>query len=272
MENELYHYGRKGMKWYQKIFTKQGAAVRKKERAAKEAEAKKRSKEEYEADKAKAVKSGSAKDILKFKGDLTPEQMSYALNRIRWEQDMGKISDSEISAGQKKANKFFGGLDNVTEKTVSALKAYNTFANIYNAFTGTDKKQLPTIRTDNTKDNREERKKEEKSSKQKESASSPDPKPKSASTKNKDAASESSSSKGAGSVFSRFFGKSKSSDSGSSGDVFGKGTSKKSSSNKSEVFDAIFEDIGEDIPVRAMASEFISIGQAHATRLLEPPR
>lgn len=267
MENELYHYGRKGMKWYQKIFTKQGAAARKKEKAAKEAAKQKRSKEEYEADKLKAVKSGSAKDLLKFKGDLTPEQMSFAINRIRWEQDMTKISDSEISAGQKKANKFFGGLDNVTEKTVSALKAYNTFANIYNAFTGTDKKQLPTIRTDNTKDNREERKKEEKERTKKEKTSSSEPTSKN--TKSKETPAENSaegSSKKAGGAFSKIFG------SKSTGRVFGTGTSKKSSPGRGEVFDAIFEDIGEDIPVRAMASEFISIGQAHATRLLESPR
>ena len=59
MENELYHYGRKGMKWYQNIFTKgkQAAAARKKRKAEKEKLSEEKKKAEAEEFKSK-VKNG----------------------------------------------------------------------------------------------------------------------------------------------------------------------------------------------------------------------
>lgn len=117
-------------------------------------------KEIYEEKKQKALKSGSAKDILEFKGDLTKQEMQSAMERIRWEQEMQTISSKEVSAGRARADKAFETIGVVTDYAVTASKAYNTFANIYNAFSGTNTKLLPTIQTDNTKANRDKRKAE----------------------------------------------------------------------------------------------------------------
>ena len=195
--NELTHWGVRGMRWgvrrYQnpdgsltaagkkrasdreeKAKTKaeaKAAKIAKKaaeEKAARKAAAKARkaeeeaAKKEYEENKERALKTGSATEVLKYKNDITPSQRIDALNRIRWEQDMKNISDKELATGKSKADKFFSSMDKNTNRVITVSKAYNTFANVYNAFSSLDKPMLPTIQTDNTKSNRAQRRAEKK--------------------------------------------------------------------------------------------------------------
>ena len=118
-------------------------------------------KEEYEAAKQQALKSGSAKEVLKYKGDLTQQEMQSAMSRIKWEQEMQNISSKEVTDGKAKADAFFGKVDDVTGYATTTIKAYNTVANVYNAF-NKDGKLLPTVSTNNTSDNRIARKRETK--------------------------------------------------------------------------------------------------------------
>lgn len=191
--SELYHYGTLGMKWgFRRFQNKDGsltAAGKKrynsdgdessgetkkkkfslkksgnkediKKTTSKEDESEQKktpSKEEdteaYEAAKQKALKSGSAKDVLKFKGDLTQQEMQSAISRIRWEQDMQNLSGKEISQGQAKADKLFNKVEKATKYADTSIKAWNTVANVYNAV-NKDDRLLPTISTDVTKSNR----------------------------------------------------------------------------------------------------------------------
>lgn len=109
--------------------------------------------EAYEAAKQKALKSGSAKDVLQFKGDLTQQEMQSAISRIRWEQDMQNLSGKEISQGQAKADEIFNKVEKATKYADTSIKAWNTVANVYNAV-NKDGGLLPTISTDITKSNR----------------------------------------------------------------------------------------------------------------------
>lgn len=124
---------------------------------AKEAE----EKLDYETRKQQALKSGSAKDVLEFKNDLTQKEMQDALSRVRWEQDMKAISDKEMAKGKSATEKAFDTIGKATDYAITATKAYNTLANIYNAFNG-GAELLPTISTNNTIDNRNKRKLERK--------------------------------------------------------------------------------------------------------------
>ena len=132
--------------------------------AEKEAE-----KKAYEEAKEKAIRSGSATEVLKFKGDLTPQEMQAISNRIQWEQNMQGISAKEMASGKTKADKFFEGVEKTTDRVNTAAKAWNTAANVINAFGGLDV-SLPKIDTNITNSNKDTRQKEKKEKKKAEDA------------------------------------------------------------------------------------------------------
>lgn len=165
MENqELTHWGIKGMRWgVRRYQNKDGSLTAAgKKRYGDSEMSPEEAKKIYEEGKQKALKSGTASEVLKYKGDLTPNEMASAISRIRWEQDMKTISDKEVVSGKAKADKIFGTVDTITGYTNTAIKAYNTVANIYNAFSGTSSISLPKIDTNNSVGNKAVRKKEKK--------------------------------------------------------------------------------------------------------------
>lgn len=117
--NELQHYNIKGSKWGVRRFqykdgslTPAGIARYRKQKAAtkkaqetkrKNAEAKAAA-EKYEKDKQDALKKGSAEDVLKFKGDLSEEQIRSAINRIKLEQDLAALVSKPTPAPQTQSN------------------------------------------------------------------------------------------------------------------------------------------------------------------------
>lgn len=152
--DELYHHGIKGMRWgirrYQnKDGTLTPAGKKRQEREEQERAA-------HEADKQRVLQSGSAKEVMKYKGQLTPQEMQSAIQRLRWEQDMASIAARDVEAGKKKADAIVNDVINYAN---TGAKVYNTFANIYNAFSKGDI-SLPKIDTNITSGNKSERKAE----------------------------------------------------------------------------------------------------------------
>lgn len=129
-EDELYHFGIKGMKWgirrfqpYQKGEKVKGgkevgAATKVKQRpsagniierykahkvkqkraaALKKAQATRKAKADFEAEKKKAIESGSVEDLAKFKGKLTNEEYNRAFMRLQNEQKVAAL----VQANQK---------------------------------------------------------------------------------------------------------------------------------------------------------------------------
>lgn len=76
---------------------------------------------EYEAAKEKALKSGRAKDVLKFKGDLTNQELQRAMSRIDMERRLSKISSEESSRGRALVGKFKNGLLTAAAMTGAAV-------------------------------------------------------------------------------------------------------------------------------------------------------
>ena len=87
MENELYHYGRKGMKWYQNIFTKGKNAVG----------SKRRSKDEGDAD------DGNAPVKKKTIKDLSDDELRAKISRLELEKRYADLSHVETTASKGKA-------------------------------------------------------------------------------------------------------------------------------------------------------------------------
>lgn len=194
--NELKHWGVMGMKWGVRRYQNKdgsltaagknrygsggssGGTTKKKvsrkvrkqreENLAKARQAR-TDKKSYEEEKQKAIKSGSAADVLKFKGDLTPQEMQSAISRIRWEQDMASISDKDLSSGKSKVDKAIDAIGKNTTRAVTVAKAYNMAANIVNAFNPYGK-LMPKIETNIDSGNRSQMQKESKERKKKEEA------------------------------------------------------------------------------------------------------
>lgn len=158
MNDELYHYGRKGMKWYQNIFTsgKERKARKRRLKNLEKARQARTDKKVLEDEKKKAMETGSASDVLKFKGKYTAAEMQYISTRLNWERNMKDLQSKEISYGKSKADSVMDKVGKITDNVNTGAKAYNTFANIYNAFS---KKEvpLPKIDTNITSGNKQER-------------------------------------------------------------------------------------------------------------------
>lgn len=90
-------------------------------------------KEEYEESKQKVLKSGSAKDILRFKGDLTNQQMQDAIRRMDLERDLANYDSKFVKSKKEQMNDLMKDLRMITEWTKIGTEAYNSFAKIYNA-------------------------------------------------------------------------------------------------------------------------------------------
>lgn len=266
--NELSHWGIKGMRWGVRRFqnkdgslTKAGQKRQAKQRLENLEKARKAraAKKDYEDAKKAALKSGSASEVLKYKGDLTKQQMDTAIARIRWEQDMKGLSEKEVAVGKTRTEKFFSGLDKATTNANTAAKAWNTIANVYNAFSK-NSISLPKIDTNITSGNRKERKAEQKEAEKAEAARKKrEEQEAQAETKRKERAEKRAKSE------------SESEEKVYIGEVVGEGrSSKKSSSSTQHRPEPVIIDM--DTSVSMVPSTYVDRGRSYVAGLLEAPK
>jgi hypothetical protein len=117
----------------EKKTAKQRKAALDKARAAKAAKAKQEKlAKEYEENKQKVLKSGKASEVAKYKGQMSNQELSEALNRIRWEKELDKMSSSEIESGFDKIEKTMAKAKAVGNWANTAMDLYDTYATFYN--------------------------------------------------------------------------------------------------------------------------------------------
>ena len=94
---------------------------------------------QHQADKEKALKSGTAEDLMKFKGELTNQEYSDAIARLNNEARIADMVKANQPEQPKKVSKW-DRVKSISEKVNTAttaaesiIKGYNTFAKVYNS-------------------------------------------------------------------------------------------------------------------------------------------
>lgn len=88
-------------------------------------------KEEYEENKQKALKTGKASEVLEYKGDLTNDQMQYAVNRIRLENQLEEYKSKETSDAWTKINNAMNRVNTVNNWANIGLNSLGTVEKVY---------------------------------------------------------------------------------------------------------------------------------------------
>lgn len=167
--DELYHYGRQGMKWGQHIFgsNQTGFSDRKKSgnsrssngkktaeslmdkldakrKARAKAKAEKEAKEKAAAEerakiyrenkRQEVARSRSAKDIYENAHLFTTQELQSIYNRLQLEQNIKNLAPKEVNKGKKLADEAVDWSDKADKLMTNGKKLYNQFAALYNTF------------------------------------------------------------------------------------------------------------------------------------------
>ena len=100
----------------------QGAEKAKQEQLAKE----------YEEKRQSILKSGKVSEVSKYKGQMTNQELSDALNRIRWEKELDKMSAAETKSNFEKVDQVMEKVGKVRNWANTAMDAYDTIATFHN--------------------------------------------------------------------------------------------------------------------------------------------
>lgn len=167
MENiELQHHGVKGQRWGIRRFQnhdgslkpagkkrygiigsiKERSAAKKKQKQRTEALEKarevKKTKAEEAAEKKRVLESGTADEVMKYKGQLSNKELADAYSRLNYERLISDLSVKDTRSGADKANSLMDKAEKVVGAAQKGLDTYNKAAKIVNAVSKAD---LPTF-------------------------------------------------------------------------------------------------------------------------------
>lgn len=157
-ENYLVHHGRLGQKWgvqngppypltrnaVQKAYTgqkkKRGVLGYIQERKEKKAAEEEKEKARHDADKERVLREGTASEVLKYANEISNQELSNALNRIKWTNQLIDLSREEMSSGWKTIDQVMKKVGNVKDWAKVSLELYKTMDEAINILSKEQKK------------------------------------------------------------------------------------------------------------------------------------
>lgn len=163
--NELYHYGVKGMKWgvrkrrpstssnntkrtanKKKISNKRLSFFKKKTVTKPTTDEKEDKPDSIEVKKQKILKSRSAKELYKNANLFTDQELQSAYDRLNLERKIASLSPEEVSKGEQYVDNVVKWGRKANDLVDVGSKGWNNFAKLYNTFSENGKKNpLPII-------------------------------------------------------------------------------------------------------------------------------
>lgn len=162
MYNELFHYGMpkrsgrypygSGDRPYQrsggisgyikrkKAAKQEKAALKKREEQMKKAKEAAEAQRKHIADKERVLREGTASEVLQYKNELTNQELSNALNRIRWMNDLERIAKSEVDDGFDKIDAVMKKVGKINDWTSIGLNSYKNVDQILKIIENLDNK------------------------------------------------------------------------------------------------------------------------------------
>ena len=111
---------------------KQRAAALEKARKAKA------EKKVYEEARKKALESGNATEVLKYRKGSTQAELDAALRRINTERSLAEISAKEMAKGKSTVDKIIDTADTWRARGEKAINVWNLVAKVHNSFVDED--------------------------------------------------------------------------------------------------------------------------------------
>ena len=171
VNGELYHHGISGQKWgvrngppyplkggmhtdlemgqakkkvgtlsgyfKNKKLKKQRAKALEKARAARvEKQARAEEERKHQEELQKVVKSGTATDLMKYRGELSSQDIQEALQRINLEKQLSEYAKSDLSAAEKKIDNVMNKIGRAADWAEKGIKFYNVASKIANSVSG----------------------------------------------------------------------------------------------------------------------------------------
>ena len=149
--NELYHFGIKGMKWGIRRTPIQLGHTTKNKNQRKNDRQELNKKARIDKKKREVLKSSSAKELYKYANLFNTRELQEAYNRLQLERNIQNLFPKEVKKGQNFNQKIIKSGRTVSDLLDTGTKLYNNVAKIYNSTENGRANPVPLINGDGNK-------------------------------------------------------------------------------------------------------------------------